>query len=814
MIVRNFQRLNCTFPFSSETPDSLLGRPGSSDQCVHYQLYGQYDLDIVCSDGECGAHQAVLGQASKMVKEVLIGESLLLDNGDVLNVMNSRKMTRTMMLPDIKKSTVTNLLSVLYTGNVVMNSLKEAGELKALWRLLKVDLIHIKDLQILFETENSNPNFDNCDRDSIDSSGVKVVEITKKRPSRWRRSKVPVSKTRRRSKLHQLCKQKKPNKKKLLKIFEEIFAQVLRSKVPLEKDRSDLTEEGSKVHNEEAQNGNVITVTHADTIPTRATIIQPNDTIITESTLSYEDQNFSYNIDLLSPEHNTNDESQDVTYQSQNHSICIPFPQDDGTQVPLQLPLSYTHRPSIFVPVTFQDQLAVSNGSSTTFSYFSSPSEHISHSSKQPEQKLAHLVYDTDGLALLPNIQNEAYPDILDSIREPIAKDEIEKCEFDKYRNVSLKNTALVLGKAIELNGKDLDIGQDAIRRQGKKKPKFRENNNWVGKRSVDDIFPDERLKKYKKPRKKIAVIDKNFCKKSNLIKDNFASQKRKPLKIGSDISEPFHKQETTEVDDDDEKDDNEKDDKRKRKFNRKFTDFIHDKRSVKHVNGETRCNKKIDVESKVVEQSFEENVYTKHVDNDLDEHKCHENSNNGSVCECIDEAKNDEKCGSELKTKSPRKSGGKPKGSKIKTIVLEESMLDKYEPDKYQMDKKVIRNYLKSQSKLKVINKWTIDPELDVYDKSNDKNLRRENNIRASFVDLPNIMQCYEGILYYPSLGKLNPKKRNPRFTQPQSISVSSAMEAVESVKDAKSLLAIRDDMHGILDDVFKHVVNTKCKL
>ena len=115
--MRNFQRCDSTFPFSSETPDSLACRPGSSDECIHHQLYGQFDLDIVCCDGECGAHQAVLGQASKMLKEILIGDTWLLDNGDVLNVVNSRKTMQTIFLPDIKKSTVKNLLSVIYTGN-------------------------------------------------------------------------------------------------------------------------------------------------------------------------------------------------------------------------------------------------------------------------------------------------------------------------------------------------------------------------------------------------------------------------------------------------------------------------------------------------------------------------------------------------------------------------------------------------------------------------------------------------------------------------------------------------------------------------
>ena len=52
-----------------------------------------------------------------------------------------------------------------------MTSLEEAGELKAIWRLLKIDLIHIKDLQILFETDSSNSKLDNCGK-NFNSKGI------------------------------------------------------------------------------------------------------------------------------------------------------------------------------------------------------------------------------------------------------------------------------------------------------------------------------------------------------------------------------------------------------------------------------------------------------------------------------------------------------------------------------------------------------------------------------------------------------------------------------------------------------------------
>ena len=116
MVLKKFQRVNTSFPFSSETPASLATRPGYSEQCLHHILYGEFDLHVVCSDGETWVHQAVLGHASRMMKDILLGDTLLMDNGDVLNVVNSKKELRTMSLPDIKKSTVKNLISLLYTG--------------------------------------------------------------------------------------------------------------------------------------------------------------------------------------------------------------------------------------------------------------------------------------------------------------------------------------------------------------------------------------------------------------------------------------------------------------------------------------------------------------------------------------------------------------------------------------------------------------------------------------------------------------------------------------------------------------------------
>ena len=118
MVLKKFQRTNSTFPFSDETVDTIHNQLGYEEFCIHEVLYGPFDLEIVCSDGECGVHQVVLGHASKMMKDMLIGDTLKLENGEELNVINTVKDARTIFLPDIKTSTVNNLLSVLYTGNL------------------------------------------------------------------------------------------------------------------------------------------------------------------------------------------------------------------------------------------------------------------------------------------------------------------------------------------------------------------------------------------------------------------------------------------------------------------------------------------------------------------------------------------------------------------------------------------------------------------------------------------------------------------------------------------------------------------------
>lgn len=744
MIVRNFQRSHSTFPFSSETASSLSSRPGFGEQCIHHQLYGQFDLEIVCCDGQSGIHQAVLGHASKMMKEILIGDTMQLDNGDVLNVVNSRKEMRSMFLPDIKKSTVKNLLSVLYTGDVVMTSLEEAGELKALWRLLKIDLIHIKDLQILFETDSSNSPLDSCGKTSSDTSGSQVVDVKRKRSQRsqrLKRSRHGLHKTKRWVKLQPIqSKQKKPTKKKLLKIFERFLAQTLKARIPLGKEKCALDDETTLTSVENAESENMITTADntrdeagdmISTVQSRSTIIQPTTQMITQNTLSYEDQNFSYDIDLLASDsieqetiyHQPQDtiyQAQDSIYETQDQSVCIPFMQEDQVHLPLQLPLSYLQRPSIFVPVSFPDQ--ISGDTSSTFSFLSTPTEQIITSSQSPKpvskksrvnlkrkQEVLQEAHDTDGFALLPNLQNKEYPDILDSFMN-----------------------------SHELHDIAEDAGQIASRKYKQQIPKFRENNNWVGK------LPNGEVLRREKPRQKVKLTI-SFCKKINLIKDYIPPNKRKI------------------------------------KLNQKFPDYFHGKTDAvsttevpieKPTVGQTKCVRRLDFGSKEVQKPIIEAKTTTDL---LDKTKVQEKS----------------------------ETQGKPFKKKVAN----------FEVQKYEMDERLIETYLRNQSKLKVINKWKIDPFLDLYDKSNDKPLRRQHKIRTSLVDLPNVLESKEGKYYCPLQAKSKSKKKSTCLEQLREISRISALQAAKPLKTRDSNPQPRSEkiVLELLDNILKAAIQPK---
>jgi hypothetical protein len=780
MGLRKFQRLHTTFPFSSETAASLSSRPGFGEQCLHHQLYGEFDLYIVCCDGEAGLHQAVLGHASKMVKEILLGDTMLLGNGDVLNVVNSKKEERTMILPDIKKSTVKNLISVLYTGDVVMTSLEEAGELKALWRLLKIDLIHIKDLQILFETDSSNSKLDKCGTNSNDTSEEKTqdVNVNRRRSPKWKRPRHSLHRTKR-GPHPPRHKQKSPRKTKLLKLFEKILAQTLKTKFSQVICNEEMKQETTVLNVEQADSrpmitttsdekkDNFITVASTETTQSRSTIMHPTTPIITQNTLSYEDQNFSYDIDLLSTDIIEQDslyhqpqgtiyQAPNSIFQSQNHNVCIPVIQEET--VPLQLPLSYMQRPSIFVPVSFQEPAAVSEPVSSTFSFLSSPTQVITPDPKSLNQGIKHRrvnlkrkheeiqkMDDTDGLALQPNLQNDEHVDVLDSFKNLIPFSHFEE-----------------------------DVNQIVPQKSKNHFPKFRENNNWIGKKHKQEVIYEER------PRQKVK-LKISFCKKINFIKDIPTNRRRQKLT---------------------DKNEDNSDDRIGALSNGDLTSEEQVADENNPYNGYNDVKRPL--VSKIDSITFQHNI------------RCDKNPNLGNALKDKEKPKSTgelwwktifkesnaepKSVKTSFKEKEKTKINGK---SDINSKSPKKKIMD-FEEQKYEMDAKLIESYFRNQTKLKVINKWKIEPFINLYDKSNDKKLKRQNNIRTSMVDLPNVLESVEGKFYYPQEEKCQTKKKSTCLMQARKISKMSALAVAKQIKTK--------DVNPLLnsDYVVSHLLDT----
>ena len=264
------------------------------------------------------------------------------------------------------------------------------------------------------------------------------------------------------------------------------------------------------------------------------------------------------------------------------------------------------------------------------------------------------------------------------------------------------------------------DQDQLSSKKFKKQIPKFRENNNWIGKNPKQEIFFEE------KPRQKVK-LKISFCKKINLIKDiPFYRSKLKALDTSVfSNGDTFAEKQVVGVK-------NEYDDQKKN--------------AISEIDSITTPNH--------IKYSVEEN-------NDL---KSRNLKNISRVKEATKE-----------KAKISGKSDCVNKNSKKKLLNFEEQ--------KYEMDAKLIESYLRNQTKLKVINKWKIEPFVDLYDKSNDKNLRRLNKIRTSMVDLSNILESQEGQFYYPQEVRCKPKKKCTCLNPSRKISKLSAFAAVEQL-------------------------------
>ena len=575
---------------------------------------------------------------------------------------------------------------------------------------------------------------------------TQVVDVNRKRSPRCRRTRLSIYRTKRwvnmpKQKVsnaficvylkHLLFQQKSPTKKKILRIFEKILAQTLKPNPLKEKTVEEKKEELASISVDQIESVDMRTMTtneknecltrEGPTAVSSSSVIHPTTPIISQSTLSYEDQNFSYDIDLLASDiidqdtiyHQPQDnifQAQDKIFQtqtsvfdSQDASVCIPVMPDH--QVPLQLPLSYMQRPSIFVPVTFHQDITVPEvvSAPSTFSILTSPTEAVATNPNSLKtgikQRRVNLkrkcdelqqVYDTDGLALQPNLQTENESDILEHLKTLVPLPYIKN-----------------------------DQDQNSSKKFKKQIPKFRENNNWIGKTPKQEIFFEER------PRQKVK-LKISFCKKINLIKDiQYNRRKLKALDSGvlSNGDDTFAEKE--EVVGDNGYDDH--------KTTISESDLITDSNYIKYSEEDNDARTK---HSKTISK---------------------------------------EKEGTKEKAKVNGKSDGVNKASKKK--------LFDFEDQKYEMDAKLIESYFRNQTKLKVINKWKIEPFVDLYDKSNDKNLRRLNKIRTSMVDLSNVLESQEGKFYYPQEVKYKPKKKGTCLNPLRKISKLSALSAVEYV-------------------------------
>jgi len=452
--------------------------------------------------------------------------------------------------------------------------------------------------------------------------------------------------------------------KKLLKIFEEIFAQRQSLKVT-------ATKKGSAtVVNVEEHNENI------EVIQPRATIIHPTDTIISENTLSYEDQNFSYNIDLITPD-NTYDtpyESQDEIHQDQ----YMPFLQEDPNH----------NIQNIFIPVSFPDQLSRTVEQVSTIllsSLVPIPKDQlINMTQKYGTEQIPELSYNTDGLYLQPNNPNLEYPEILDFMSS--------SCTGSKRPYIKANAGHMTQ----ELNS------LKTFRKIPKKIPRFRENNNWVRKEFVYQVPPEDRTCKYNdyKSSKEITLIDRNFCKKKNRIRDYINPVKGKSREIP------------------------------------KLTD-LYDKPSR---------------ETKNTLESGQEMIHS-------------------NKSQMVDQGSH------HLKLLIIEPHGEKRTQSNIKCSKTKPHY---FEEPKYQMDEKIIESYFKNQSKLKVVNKWKLNAELNLYDKSNDKYHRRQNKIRTSLVDLPNVLKSAECKLFCPKEVKCSLRKKKRSLSKLTTISSITAWQAL----------------------------------
>lgn len=109
------------------------------------------------------------------------------------------------------------------------------------------------------------------------------------------------------------------------------------------------------------------------------------------------------------------------------------------------------------------------------------------------------------------------------------------------------------------------------------------------------------------------------------------------------------------------------------------------------------------------------------------------------------------------------------------------------------------------------MINKWKIDRNITLYDKSNDKYLRRESEIRTSLVNLPNVLQTPDCRLYCPEEATFSSKKTKPSLCQLTPISRLVAWKAVRPVAMQEAGVSKLDVNKVSKEDAKKDVIKIK---
>ena len=446
--------------------------------------------------------------------------------------------------------------------------------------------------------------------------------------------------------------------------------------------------------------------------------------ILTTNTLSYEDQNFSYDIDLFtSPKigeetifyepqdriyepQNQNDsfESQNCIFSPQNGNVCLSFMQDE--QLALQLPLSYVQRPEILVPVSLEHSVS--------------------------------LTEDLEpNIPLLPSTDNETASNLRATpfsqkksricLKRKYPSDEEMYDTENKLAMFQRNNTALRIDLEESRNSLETARGekiQKKPRNFKDKLPRFRENNNWIGKIPKDEFFKDE------KNRKKVSVRVVQ-CKKNNMIRDFSSYRKR----IKGNLK----------MNDVDQKND----------------------KSQDEIKSLTTPN--ITVEEKASITEIETSLET----------TMHPHS--------------------KPKVKEKHNSG---------TRSSQKSVLS-FDDEKYEMDAELIENYLRSQTKLVVVNSW----ESYHSNRSNDRIAKRRNNIRPSLVDLPNVLDTKEGKHFYSETMRKERRILSLSFKQPKVISSALAQHATIAVwkENKKKKSAGKDVVDAVLDEVIKDATSSR---